>query len=229
MRCPERCDITPASLKRRPEPSKIVKVTISDSQERARASRKDAGGTRREELLQAAAECFDDLGYSATTVELIAARANTSRPTFYAYFRSKDEILLAVLDRVGEDLESAQFLDGIESMGPQEVIVATMRAYADAVFANGGLVALFDALAAVREDVAEPWDRVMRRTHRRYTNYLASLDPATVDLCIDPSALVQILNDTIHHGAKRVAHGSDEERERFVADQVRVTQRLVGF
>lgn len=206
-----------------------MRVTVSESQERARASRRGSGGTRRAELVQAAAECFDDLGYSATTVELIAARADTSRPTFYAYFRSKDEILLAVLERVGAELEAAQMLDGVDTMDPREVISATIYAYADAVFANGGLVALFDAMAAVREDVAEIWDRLMRRTHRRYTNYLASLEPGAVDLCIDPSALVQILNDTIHHGAKRVAHGTVAERERFIADQIRVTERLVGF
>ncbi|WP_245537868.1 TetR/AcrR family transcriptional regulator [Tsukamurella paurometabola] len=204
-------------------------MTISESQERARASRKDAGGARRAELLQAAAECFDDLGYAATTVELIAARAQTSRPTFYAYFRSKDEILLAVMDRVGAELEATQFLDGMDTLEPREVIAATMRAYADAVFANGGLVPLFDAMAAVRDDVAQIWDRLMRRTHRRYTRYLASLDPASIDLCIEPGALVQILNDSIHHGAKRVARGDADERERFIADQIRITERLVGF
>lgn len=206
-----------------------MSVTISESQERARASRKDAGGARREELLRAGAECFDDLGYAATTVELIAARAQTSRPTFYAYFRSKDEILIALVDRVGTELESAQLLDGIDGVPPREVIAATMRAYADAVFANGGLVALFDAMAPVREDVAEIWDRLMRRTHRRYTAYLAALEPGTVDLCLEPAALVSILNDTIHHGAKRVARDSPAARERFVADQIRVAERLIGF
>ncbi|BDH57124.1 TetR/AcrR family transcriptional regulator [Tsukamurella sp. PLM1] len=204
-------------------------MTISESQERARASRKDAGGARREELVQAAAECFDDLGYSATTVELIAARAQTSRPTFYAYFRSKDEILLALVDRVGAELEAAQSLEGMDTGDPREVIAATIHAYADAVFANGSLVSLFDAMAPVREDVAEIWDRTMRRTHRRYTNYLAALDPGTVDLCLPPAELVRILNDTIHHGAKRVARGSAAERERFIADQIRITERLVGF
>lgn len=206
-----------------------MSVTISESQERARANRKDAGGARREELLRAAADCFDDLGYSATTVELIAARAQTSRPTFYAYFRSKDEILLALVDRIGSELEATQMLDGIETEEPREVIAATMRAYADAVFANGGLVALFDALAPVREDVAEVWGRTIRRTHRRYTAYLESLDPSTVDLCLEPGALVSILNDTIHHGAKRVARDSPAARERFVADQIRVAERLIGF
>ncbi len=206
-----------------------MSVTISESQERARANRKDAGGARREELLRAAAECFDDLGYAATTVELIAARAQTSRPTFYAYFRSKDEILLALVDRIGSALEATQMLDGIETREPREVIAATMRAYADEVFANGGLVALFDAMAPVRDDVAEIWDRTTRRTHRRYTAYLASLDPGTVDLCLEPADLVRILNDTIHHGAKRVARDSPAARERFVADQIRVAERLIGF
>lgn len=206
-----------------------MSVTISESQERARANRKDAGGARREELLRAAAECFDDLGYAATTVELIAARAQTSRPTFYAYFRSKDEILLALVDRVAAELEATQSLAGIDTTDPREVIAATMRAYADGVFANGGLVALFDAMAPVRDDVAVIWERMIRRTHRRYTAYLAALDPGAVDLCLEPAALVRILNDIIHHGAKRVARGSAAERERFIADQIRVAERLIGI
>lgn len=219
----------PASLKLGSKPSTLVSVTVSQSQERARAHRKDAGAVRREELLRAAAECFDDLGYAATTVELIAARAQTSRPTFYAYFRSKDEILLAVVDRVATELEATQSLNGIDTTDPREVIAATMRAYADGVFANGGLVALFDAMAPIREDVGEIWDRLIRRTHRRYTAYLASLDPGTVDLCLPPAELVRILNDTIHHGAKRVARGNAADRERFIADQIRVAERLIGI
>jgi AcrR family transcriptional regulator len=206
-----------------------VSVTTSAAQERARASRRDSAGTRRGELLAAAAECFDDLGYAATTVEVIAARASTSRPTFYAYFRSKDEILLALVEQVSLELESAQFLDGMDTADPPEVLAATTRAYADAVFANGGLVALFDALAPIRTDVAEIWDRVNRRTHRRFAGYLAGLDPATVDMAVEPVRLVQMLSDSIHHGAKRVARGSDAERERFIVDQIRITERLVGF
>ena len=51
----------------------------------------------------------------------------------------------------------------------------------------------------------------------------------TVDLCVPPAHLVQILNDTIHHGAKRVAGGDPAGREEFIADQIRITERLVGF
>ena len=64
---------------------------------------------------------------------------------------------------------------------------------------------------------------------RSHTAYLESLDPGTVDLCLPPAALVTILNDTIHHGAKRVARDSPAARERFVADQIRVAERLIGF
>lgn len=206
-----------------------MSVTTSDAQERARASRKDTGGTRRAGLLTAAAECFDDLGYIGTTVELIAARAQTSRPTFYAYFRSKDEILLALAEQISVELQAAQFLDGMDTADPREVLAATTRAYADAVFANGGLVALFDAMAPVRPDVAQIWDRVTRRTHRRFANYLAGLDPASVDMVVAPTRLVQMLSDSIHHGAKRVARDSEAEREGFIVDQIRITDRLVGF
>ncbi|MGO9101052.1 MAG: TetR/AcrR family transcriptional regulator [Mycobacterium sp.] len=42
---------------------------------------------------------FQELGYATTRVEHIAKRAGVSRPTFYVYFATKQDALLAVAER----------------------------------------------------------------------------------------------------------------------------------
>ncbi|MDQ4118116.1 MAG: TetR/AcrR family transcriptional regulator [Actinomycetota bacterium] len=204
-------------------------MTTSDAQERARASRRESAGSRRGELLAAAAACFDELGYSATTVELIAARARTSRPTFYAYLRSKDEAFLAVVEQVCTRLEAAQQLDDIETVPPLTVLRATTRAFAEAVFASGSLVALIDSRAGVDPVVDEVWSTLRHRLNRRYANYLTGLAPGSIDPCAPPERLVVMLGDCIIRGAARLGHASAEVREQFVDDQIRMMERCVGI
>lgn len=47
-------------------------------------------------ILQAASDVFGRLGYTATRVEDILAKSNVSRPTFYRFFSSKDDVFLAL-------------------------------------------------------------------------------------------------------------------------------------
>ncbi|EGD53980.1 TetR/AcrR family transcriptional regulator [Gordonia neofelifaecis] len=202
---------------------------MSNAQERARATRKDAGAARRTQLLAAAAECFDEFGYSAVTVEMIAGRARTSRPTFYAYFRSKDEVFFALVEKLANDLNVTQSLDGLEDSSPREILAATTRAYVDAIFSMGGIVGLIDVSAPVMPEIAEVWTTGADRRMRGYGRFLNGLPAGTIDPVIEPERLVRIIGDSIHHGAKRFAGASEEERERFVLDIIAVTERLLGF
>lgn len=53
---------------------------------------------QRERILQAASECFCRLGYHETTVNDICETAGLSKGGLYTYFRSKDEVLAAVIE-----------------------------------------------------------------------------------------------------------------------------------
>ena len=52
-----------------------------------------------EQILQGAAQVFEDRGYSRTTTNLIARRTGISIGSLYQYFPNKDAILLALLQR----------------------------------------------------------------------------------------------------------------------------------
>ena len=51
---------------------------------------------RREAILEAARACFEEHGYAATTIELIAARSGASNGSIYHHFGAKDGILAAL-------------------------------------------------------------------------------------------------------------------------------------
>ena len=66
------------------------------SSQTARARQADQ---RRSELIQAALQLFAERGFRATTIADIATATGTAHGLVYHYFRSKDDLLEAVLDQ----------------------------------------------------------------------------------------------------------------------------------
>ena len=56
------------------------------------------GQVMREKLVQAAAECFREYGYTNTRISDIVHRAGTAQGNFYRHFTSLDEIFVAALE-----------------------------------------------------------------------------------------------------------------------------------
>lgn len=60
---------------------------------------------RRAEIILAAKELFEKEGYTVTPIEAIIRRAGIAKGTFYYYFKSKQEILSALVDDIGREME----------------------------------------------------------------------------------------------------------------------------
>jgi AcrR family transcriptional regulator len=78
----------------------------------AKATKKEVlTAFRTQEILAAARTVLDQRGLEAMTMEDIAAAAGVAKGTLYLYFQSKDDLLLALMSQVGEnilrDVESA--------------------------------------------------------------------------------------------------------------------------
>lgn len=58
-----------------------------------------AGGEKYQRILDAAVEVIAENGYFNSPVSMIAARAGVADGTVYLYFKSKDEVLRAAIDR----------------------------------------------------------------------------------------------------------------------------------
>lgn len=95
--------------------SAISEITLPRS---ARAER------TRQRLLDAAGRCFAQGGFAKTTVEEIARTAGVSKGLVYHHFRSKDEVLRAVLERT---LEQWAELTGSSVINQQPAFIPALR------------------------------------------------------------------------------------------------------
>jgi AcrR family transcriptional regulator len=74
--------------------------------------RKQQAALTRSRILDAAQRLFGDRGYTATTMEAIAAEAGVATDTVYAGFRNKPGVLHSLIDlRVGGDAAPVALLD----------------------------------------------------------------------------------------------------------------------
>jgi len=99
-------------------------------------ARRPSGAAREEQLLKRALALFSEVGYHETSLQQIADHLGITRPLFYYYFESKEDLLSklighlgdAMLERVRPALES----DG----GPLEVLEETFRTHVGVLLEN---------------------------------------------------------------------------------------------
>ena len=114
---------------------------------------------KRQAVLQAAAQLFNERGFHATSLDDIAARLGVSKPTLYYYVKNKDEILLQC---VSQGL--AMTLEGIEASrraGGKAIdqLRACMQVYAGIVTQPFGMC----LIRVGDEEVPEPSRTELRR------------------------------------------------------------------
>lgn len=112
---------------------------------------------RKMEIITAAAECFMERGYHATSVDDVAARLNCTKGRIYHHYRSKTELFFDV-HREGMDLLfRAQDAIDVTGLDPRDRLIAMLRAHALAmlehhtfenVVAQGVQVHRFDQTSA---------------------------------------------------------------------------------
>lgn len=78
-------------------------------------------------ITEAGTRLFIAHGYEATTLDAIAAEAGISRRTFFHYFKSKDEILLAMQAGLGDLLTAALALESRDQRPIDAVRKALVR------------------------------------------------------------------------------------------------------
>lgn len=113
------------------------------SRKPARLERKTRIQTHNEErILDAALEVFASHGYRGSTIDQIAARCGLSKPNLLYYFRSKEEIYRAVLERT-----LALWLAPLQALNPDEDPLDELTRYItaklDMTFANPQASRLF--------------------------------------------------------------------------------------
>lgn len=110
------------------------------------------------ELVSVAQQLFEEHGYEATTVDLIAATAGMSRRTFFRYFSSKEDVVLEKYALLGELME-----EELRSRPVEEPLWDALRA-------------MFTAVSGPDADEPHAIERVVDQTPSLRGGYLFRLE-----------------------------------------------------
>ncbi|NLG56064.1 MAG: TetR/AcrR family transcriptional regulator [Rhodococcus sp.] len=102
-----------------------------------------AGGTKRlpravreQQMLDAAVEVFSERGFHETSMDVIAQRAEISKPMLYLYYGSKDELFAACIQREGQRFAEAFTIVGDPHLAPREQLRKAIEVFLGFVAEN---------------------------------------------------------------------------------------------
>jgi AcrR family transcriptional regulator len=120
-----------------------------------RAGPKEANGSRREHILRVAARAFAEKGYRATSLQEIAEEVGVTRPAFYHHFKSKQEILAAIVDAALERAEATVDQATATDASAIDQLRDFIRRYVEINTEHAEVPSLFQNLGELDEEAAE--------------------------------------------------------------------------
>ena len=101
----------------------------------------ERGTDTRRRILAAALDVFGEVGFAAARVELVTEKAGCSRPAFYQYFSSKDDVFWVLAGRLGKEMVA--LAERLEPVTPDAAVLAHLTDWI------GDFMALHEAWAPV--------------------------------------------------------------------------------
>ncbi len=128
------------------------------------------GRRRREQIIEAATRLFHTQGFHATSMDEIGAAAGITGPGLYRHFSSKDDILLAVFDRIWDLLRGA--IERSAGLEPEDALDVLIDTHTTLALDQGA-----ELMLLVRElrYVPEYYQRAAERNDARYTDAWAEV------------------------------------------------------
>lgn len=128
----------------------------------------------RQEFLTKAADVFEKKGYAQTTIQDVAQALELSRSALYHYFKSKDEILEAlVLEHTEAAAEQHEVKFAKQNGSASEQLRELLSNSINGRMTGGARLRVLDQLAAeMPPDIKQKFDHGRRRVLDLYTNLI---------------------------------------------------------
>ena len=131
--------------------------------QRGRRTARVSGDERQDAILVTAEALLGERGFDDISIEDLARGAGISRPTFYFYFASKDEVLLALLDRVITEVEhGVGELPRDFDSDPAGAWTRSIGMFVEVFVAHRGVATAAIAARARNEEVRALWSKSMQ-------------------------------------------------------------------
>jgi AcrR family transcriptional regulator len=159
--------------------------------------------SKRDELVRKALEIFYREGFHATGMDLLAAETGISKTTMFKHFRTKEELILAVLRLRDQDFRNWLFRRMEQAPGPRAQLLAMFDALAEWFASPGFRSCMFIKAASEYPDPGHPI-HAQSAEHKRLL-FLQLREVAVDAGARDPAALARALL-LLKEGAIVTAH-----------------------
>ncbi|MFO0844600.1 MAG: TetR/AcrR family transcriptional regulator [Gemmataceae bacterium] len=178
-----------------------------------------------EKILTAAARLFATHRFHEARMDDIAALAEVGKGTLYRYFKDKEELYLALLDRAAEGLQSRLCQVLCRTASPRQQLVAVVEGLIDYFDAEPHVFDLIQHAEAMQRPGAEfPWQKTRNKTMALVKDILRAGQRAGAVREADPDlAMLMLLG-----GLRAIIRFGKHPRPAGLAEEV-VGQFLDGF
>ena len=127
--------------------------------------------TRERQILEHSLKLFSQGGYRETSLQEVADQLGLTRPAFYYYFKSKDELLWRLIGSLGDDLLEKARPIAASKAKPADKLREMMLAHVRTMLSNADAFTIY---FAERHAVGRARDRRLRRGERAYMDLVAA-------------------------------------------------------
>jgi len=160
--------INPTCGRCRPTLTKGVKQMFPDFVE---------GSGKMDQIVRAAATCFQEKGYPSTTLQDIAEAVQLQKPTLYHYVRSKNQLLFLVLSGTAESYNRALERVAVSPLDPVAKLKQAIRQHILLQLQHPGTVSLFRDVG----HLDKPYQEHVRLALKRYRQLLQTIIREGID------------------------------------------------
>ena len=183
--------------------------------------------TRRDQIVEAAVECWLESGFDAASVAAIATRAGLAKGTVYLYFATKDDILNEAIRRYSLAPNIRGALAGMAGSSPEATVRAIVRMMWTAMKERAAIVQFLVREVCVRpeharmffEKVVLPTNELVADNFHRRSN---AGEVRSIDWFVAARALVGMLTIFVFtqevFGGKQIHPLSDDDIVDTVCD-----------
>lgn len=123
-----------------------------------------AGDDREQAILATAERLLQERPLADFSVDDLAKGAGISRPTFYFYFRSKNAVLLSLLDQMNGKAKAALgALEVVSSGDPEEIWRARIESFFEVSGSHRAVAVAGAAAKATNPEVRQLWSALMSK------------------------------------------------------------------
>jgi AcrR family transcriptional regulator len=149
-------------------------------------------------IIQAGMKLFARKGFSSTSIQEVTTESGISKGAFYLHFKSKDDLLLAILEYIFKTIESSTVVFENQDLPPREKFIQQINAFFGTFIGHKEFLTMLSKEQAIprNEEIKELFFKERFKSHLFFQKglvfmYGKHIDPYSTDLAMILEGLFQ--------------------------------------